>query len=84
MQMIPPNTLRVIVPKGTKLYHVKNYTARVVLAVDQAVDIEINYAGIEELARRACGNKTKRATDGPLTAEPLGQVMTEEVPVEKF
>ena len=78
MQFIQPNVVRVIVPRGTRLYY-SNAEGRpaVVLAVDTAVDVEIDESSLGALAARACGNKSRRACDGPLTAKPIGKPLTE-------
>lgn len=78
MQWIPPDTIRVIVPAGTVLHRGKD--TNTVTACDHAVDIEVSYSGIEDLAWRACRNRSRKAVDGPLTAKPIGKVETSVVP----
>ena len=71
MQLIPPDTIRVVIPKGTEVRGRR-------LAVDTAVDITIGRSELYALARAALQNRTRRSRDGALSARPLGDVLLED------
>ncbi len=72
MQWIPPDTIRVHLPKNTPIR--RDSKREVLLLEDVTVDVRVDEGALLALARQACKNRTHRSVDGALKAQPLGEV----------